>query len=307
MSDDTAASASDPVAASPRDSVATVYGAPTIVSLSDVHGYLDRARSALLTLSDHDGFDPIVEERDDGLLHWAGNDYVFVFNGDAVDRGPDSAGCLALIDRLRAEAPDGRVRQHLGNHEWFCLLPNDPEDGSWYCDIIPDERRRAMFDAIVDGDLAVAYEGYNYTYSHAGQPAGVDPATVNDEAAAAAADIRTVVGTPADDLRAVVDRFGEYPVFDAGLHILDGGDGHVKGPGAGPLWLGFDHLPAAAPPQIVGHTRHEEPTRTGNVVCGDVVLNNRETAGGEAVLVETPDSLRALVRQGDGDVELREM
>ncbi|MFC4406315.1 metallophosphoesterase [Haloarchaeobius iranensis] len=289
-----------------RDSVAALPGTPTIVSLSDVHGHLDRFRSALLTLSDHAGVDPVVEERADGLLHWAGNDYVLVFNGDAVDRGPDSAGCLALLERLRAEAPEGRVRYHLGNHEWFCLLPNDPDGGRWFCDEVSDQRRRELYDDIVAGDLAVAYEGYGYTYSHAGQQDGVDPAAVNDEAARAAERLGPMVGDEDEHTDAVLDIYHGYPMFDAGID-LRGGEGDVKGPDAGPLWLGFDNLPADAPPQIVGHSRHEEPTRTGTVVCQDVVLKNRESPGGEAVLVETPDSLRALVRQGDGDVELREV
>jgi len=229
---------------------------------------------------------------------------VLVFNGDAVDRGPDSAGCLALLERLRAEAPDGRVRYHLGNHEWFCLLPGASAGGRWFCDELSDERRRGLYDDVVAGDLAVAYEGYGYTYSHAGQAEGVDPVTVNDEAADAAERLRPMVGSDDEHLDAVLDICHGYPVFDAGIDVRGGEDGDVKGPDAGPLWLGFDHLPADAPPQIVGHSRQAEPTRTGTVVCQDVILNNVDSPGGEAVVVETPDSLRALVRQEDGGVTL---
>lgn len=44
---------------------------PTIVSISDVHGYLEPARSALLTLTDHPEFDPLVISDEDGTPHWA--------------------------------------------------------------------------------------------------------------------------------------------------------------------------------------------------------------------------------------------
>jgi hypothetical protein len=37
-------------------------------------------------------------------------------------------------------------------------------------------------------------------------------------------------------------------------------------------------------------------------VCQDVVVKNADSPGGEAALVETPDSLRALVWEPDGGV-----
>ncbi|USZ73461.1 DUF3179 domain-containing protein [Natronosalvus halobius] len=41
---------------------------PTIVSISDLHGYLEPARSALLTLADHPEFAPVVVPGDDEAL-----------------------------------------------------------------------------------------------------------------------------------------------------------------------------------------------------------------------------------------------
>ncbi|WP_440990618.1 metallophosphoesterase [Haloarchaeobius baliensis] len=286
----------------PRDTVAALSGTPTIVSLSDVHGHLDRARSALLTLSDHDAFDPIVEEREDGGLDWAGNDYVLVFNGDMIDRGPDSAGCLSLVRRLREAAPEGRVRYHIGNHETFLLYPT-PDRDRWYCDRVDDAERRNFYEEIRAGDVSVAYEGYDHTFVHAGAPDGVDAASVNDDLTAAAGSLVGVVGTGED-------RSEHQRLFEAYGHVLMYGDDPEydgRGPGAGVVWLDFEHLPGGSPPQVVGHTRHDAVTRTGNVVCGDVILNNVGAPGGEAVVVETPDSLRALVRQEDGSVALREV
>jgi hypothetical protein len=40
---------------------------PLIVSISDIHGYLSAARSALLSLSDHPEYDPVVTVDDDTI------------------------------------------------------------------------------------------------------------------------------------------------------------------------------------------------------------------------------------------------
>jgi hypothetical protein len=75
-----------------------------------------------------------------------------------------------------------------------------------------------------------------------------------------------------------------------------------RGADAGIAWLDFEYMPEDAPLQVVGHTRQDNPRRRGNVVCQNVIRNNRREDGGEAVLVETPDSLVALGRDADGDV-----
>ena len=274
---------------------------PTIVSVSDVHGYLDRARSALRAVGDHPEFDPLVDADDDGRLHWAGNDYVLVFNGDLVDRGPDSRGVLDLAERLRAEAPDWRVRHNLGNHEAALPWPSPPDHDRYFADRVTDEERRRFYRLVLDGAVTLAYDGYEYTYVHAGAADGVDPATVNERLREITAKLVEVVGTDEDremHLRAFHDGHADL--------LGHGGEDDARGPEAGPLWLDFSHLPADAPPQVVGHTPQTEPTRKGNVVCGDTVLKNLDSPGSESVLVETPDSLRALVREPDGSVSLRE-
>lgn len=285
----------------PRDDVRGLDADPTIVSVSDIHGYLDRARSALTAVGDHPAFDPLVEADDDGRLHWAGNDYVLVFNGDLVDRGPDSRGVLDLARRLREEAPENRVRYNLGNHEAALLWPSPPDHDRWFADRATDEERREFYGLVLDGAVTAAYRGYEYTFVHAGAADGVDPAAANDELRAIAARLVEVVG--ADDDRPVHRR-----TFEEHADLLwHGGEDDARGPDAGLLWLDFAHLPADAPPQVVGHTPQVEPTRNGNVVCGDTVLENVDSPGGEAVLVETPESLRALVREFDGGVSLREL
>jgi len=84
-----------------RDGVRGLDGDPLVVSLSDIHGYLGSVRSALRTVGDHSRYAPLVEADDEDRLHWAGGDeYVLVFNGDLIDRGPENEAVLALVERL---------------------------------------------------------------------------------------------------------------------------------------------------------------------------------------------------------------
>jgi len=109
--------AGEPIPSPRRDTVEAFTGQdqrPLIVSVSDIHGYLGAARSALLTVRDHPDFPPIVVSDDSGRLHWADGQYVLVFNGDLVDRGPVNDDVLDLVAQLAAEAPPGRVRVTLG-------------------------------------------------------------------------------------------------------------------------------------------------------------------------------------------------
>jgi len=75
--------------------------------MSDAHGYPELIQNAL----DHGGFRP----GEDG----------FVYAGDLLDRGPDSQGCIDLVERCATEVL-------LGNHELAVLLdffiyPQDAE------------------------------------------------------------------------------------------------------------------------------------------------------------------------------------
>lgn len=280
-----------------RDSVEGVAEAcanpPSIVSLSDIHGYLESARAALTTLTDHPDFDPVVSADDDGTLHWADENYVLVFNGDLVDRGPENEGVLELVARLTAEAPPGRVRVVLGNHEALALSQDQFGFDQWYSGQVAPADRRALLEQISAGHVVAAYRGYNVTYAHAGSPDPYDAETVNDELVAAATTLRDAVGT--DD-----DAATQRRVMEEYQRVLGIGDGGVKGPGAGLVWLDFSHLPADAPPQVVGHTRHETPRRKGNVYCQNVIRSNLDAEGGEAVFVETPRTLSAVSRRADG-------
>lgn len=276
---------------------------PTVVSVSDVHGYRDRFESALLTLDDHPGFRPVVERRENGRLRWTGGDeYALVVNGDVVDRGPDSEGCLALVRRLQRQAPDGHVRHLLGNHELYLAYPSPPEWDRWYTETVVDDDRRRFLERIAAGDVAVAFEGHAYTYVHAGAPDGVDPRQLNEGLRAVAAAVLDALG---DDGERETFRHAFRRHCPAVYREEDSDVPVREDPDAGVVWLDFSFLPPDAPPQVVGHTPHETVTRTGNGVCEDVIVANADSPGGEAVLVETSDSLRALVREPDGSVSVR--
>lgn len=269
---------------------------PTIVSISDIHGYLDAARSALLTLTDHPTIEPVVETDADGRLHWAGENYVLVFNGDLIDRGPANEGVLEMVGRLVAEAPPGRVRITLGNHEAIALSPMHFGFGEWYSGDLDPSDRRAFLEVILSGHVVGAYNGYNVTYAHAGASEPYDVESVNESLVSATEELSDVAGTIEDGRtqRRVVEEYTD---------VLGTGNAHLKGPDAGLAWLDFSYLPADSPPQIVGHTRHTEPRQKGNVFCQNVLRNTRSSSGGEAVFLETPTELVALLRQSDGGVE----
>ncbi|WP_167837321.1 metallophosphoesterase [Halosimplex halophilum] len=285
-----------------RDGVGALdASSPRIVSISDIHGYLDAARSALAAVGDHPDFDPLVEADGDGRLHWAGGDEsVLVFNGDLVDRGPDNAAVVDLVERLAREAPPGHVRVTLGNHEWGVLFQDLVGWDSWFSGRRSDEDRRRLCEAIADGRVVAAYDGYAFTYAHAGRVSDYDAARLNDRLVEAATELREAVGT--DDDAATQKR-----LVDEYREVLGIGRGGGRAFGAGIAWLDFQFLNESAPPQIVGHTRQQQAVQKGNVVCENVIRANLEDSGGEGVLVETDEEVVALERRGNGSVRKRKL
>ncbi|WP_435102554.1 metallophosphoesterase [Halarchaeum sp. P4] len=267
-------------------------GEPTVVQISDIHGYLADARSALRAVGETDRFDPVVTADDDGTLHWADNDYVLVVNGDLIDRGPANDACLDLVWRLHREAPAGRVRYHIGNHELAILLPALVGWRSEYSVSLTPEEHRAFLERVANGDVTAAFEGYNYTYSHAGRNEAFQVADVNER-----------VRDAARDLLETDSEHVQRRLHDRHADVFGIGDSHGgRGPDAGLCWMDFEYLDANAPPQVVGHTKQFEATRKGNVVCGNVIRMNHRSPGGEGVLVETSDDLTAVRRTSSGGV-----
>lgn len=285
-----------------RDSVTALENgtSPTIVSISDIHGYLSAARSVLLAVGEHPDYDPVVETDGARRLQWAGNDeYVLVFNGDLTDRGVHSAEVVEMAARLTEQAPPGHVRVTFGNHEMGVLTPDVFDWGDWYSMDRTDDQRRGFVDAIRDGHVVAAYEGYSVTYAHAGLQEPYDVTELNESFLAGAEEIEAAIGT--EEERTVQERvITEYP----DVYGLGGQTG--RGPDAGVAWLDFEYMPSDAPPQIVGHTRQDAPIREGSVVCENVIRNNRRGDGGEAVILETPERIVALGRAADGSVREHE-
>ncbi len=273
---------------------------PTIVSISDIHGYLDSTRSALLTLRDHPAYDPVVTADADSTLHWANENYVLVFNGDLVDRGPANEETLSMVARLIAEAPPGHVRVTLGNHEAIMLSPDHFGFGGWYSGQVTQTERETFLEQILAGHVITAYEGHNVVYAHAGSTDQYDVTAVNNELHEAADELLEALGRRDD-------RSVQQAVLSDYHRVLGTGDVHPKRPDAGLVWLDFEYFAPDAPAQVVGHTRHREPVTKGNVFCQNVIRETLDTEGGEAVFVETPTDLTALIRDSNGDVTTVEM
>ena len=53
------------------DSIDAINGDPTLVYISDIHGYYADAQSALMTLADTEAYEPVVTLDESGTLHWA--------------------------------------------------------------------------------------------------------------------------------------------------------------------------------------------------------------------------------------------
>ena len=295
---------SDPVSPPLRDTVQAVSTEgdepPAIVSISDIHGYLQKAQQALLTLRDHPDFAPVVTADNDGRLHWANENYVLVFNGDLVDRGEENEAVLAMVSRLIDEAPPGRVRVTLGNHEWMIMLPQRFKLSDWFSTKVSAEERIQYVQRIIDGYVIAAYEGHSVTYAHAGSPTAYDVTEVNESLAEAAAEMKEAVGT-------MEDSTVQSKLRNNHQKVLGTGDTGIKGRGAGLVWLSFDHLDPDSPAQVVGHTRHAEPQTKGNVYCQDLILDNRGSPGGQGVFVETKSSLTAVLRDSEQNVSTVEL
>lgn len=274
---------------------------PTIVSVSDIHGFLDSARSALLTLRDHPDYDPIVEDDEAGTLHWADNDYVLVFNGDLIDRGPANIETVQMVARLISQAPPGRVRVTLGNHEMGILTQALFRWGNWFSGQVGSDARQSLISAIRSGHIIAAYEGYDVTYAHAGQNEPYDVRAVNDALAEAAMRLDSNIGELRDAELQQQQIVNDYPL------VLGMGTQYIKGPDSGLVWLDFDYLQPDAPPQVVGHTRHQTVTQDGSVICENVIRNTKDTPGGEAVLVEDSTGIVVLRRDKSGVVSDRRL
>lgn len=268
---------------------------PWVVHISDIHGYLTDARSALQTVADSDRYPDLVTADETGCLHWAGNNYILIFNGDVIDRGPKSRKCLEMVWRLQAEAPPGRVRYHLGNHELAIMLPSLVRWPDAFSTGLDTAERHTFLKRIMTGAVTGAFEGYHYTYSHAGQNKPFNVASVNEVVKMAASDVLRAAGNGS----AVQQRLEQQH-----KRVFGVGDRGGRGPDAGLCWIDFSYLDPSAPPQIVGHTKRISPVRNGNVVCGNIVRMNRRSPGGEGILIEGPDSLDVVRRRPDGSVSI---
>lgn len=276
------------------DTVSDFNGRPPIVEISDIHGFHEDAQSALLTIGDTDEHAPIVTVDDSDTLHWAGNDYILVINGDVIDRGPNNKAALGMILRLISEAPSGRVQYLIGNHEMPIMVPTVIDWPNTYSHAMAKSNRESFLNRVLEAEVTAAFEGYSHVYSHAGSNEPLCPQEINDRLRSAAEKLLDGIGEPNEPAiqAEVVEQYDR---------IFELGEGGGRGPSAGLCWLDLKHIEESAPPQIVGHSMQDTPTQKGNVICGNVIRKNQHTKGGEGVLMETPAEVKFFYRTPDGE------
>ena len=279
------------------DAVSEFNGQPPIVQISDIHGYLEDARSALLTIGDTDEHPPIVTVDDSDTIHWADNDYMLVINGDVIDRGPNNEAAVEMVWRLIAEAPAGRVRYHIGNHEMPILVPEVLNWPNTYSNTMANTQRESFLKRVIEGDVTAAFAGYTYVYSHAGDNEPFDPQDINERLRTAAERLLDNHGIP-----------GEASIHEEVVaeydRIFELGEMGGRGPSGGLCWMDFKHMEESAPPQVVGHSMRSTPSRNGDVICGNTIRQNHRSDGGESVVIETPDEIKFFQRTPDGSVRV---
>jgi serine/threonine protein phosphatase 1 len=104
--------------------------------IGDIHGCSDLLRALLLRLSEHA----------------AGRPYTLIFLGDYVDRGPDSAGVIAILRGLQGTSP-GRVVCLQGNHEAMLLAALQSTAAEEFWEQNGGRETLASFRAARAGDL----------------------------------------------------------------------------------------------------------------------------------------------------------
>jgi len=178
---------------------------------------------------------------------------------------------------------------------WQVLMPRLLGWPGTFSTELNTKKRQEFFDRILDGKIAAAFDGHNYTYSHAGSNDPISPNKVNTDLREAT---ETIVDNMGDRLEDRVHRQLTKQYDRIFALSSDGG----RGKAAGICWMDFQYLEKSAPPQIVGHSMRNRPTRKGNVVCGNIIRINTDSQGGEGVLVETPNDLTFVRRNHDGTV-----
>ncbi|HEX8485613.1 metallophosphoesterase family protein [Sphingomonas sp.] len=144
------------IRAAPSSDPASIPEGQRVYAIGDVHGCLHLLDELLSAI-----------DADDARRSPAQTAIVLL--GDLVDRGPDSAGVVERVIRLRKERPD--VRFLLGNHEevFLAALDGDLQALRMFCRIGGRET------ALSYGITAAAYESMDYPELAAALAAAVPP------------------------------------------------------------------------------------------------------------------------------------
>ncbi len=308
----------------------------TVLAVSDIHGHTDTAREFLEAISAYadEELDGRVLAYDDGWSWEGGDDYTLVFDGDMIDRGPDSEAALEMVFELQDDAPDGQVRYLIGNHETFALFPDVYEDlylhhvyddveameesraHDWYD--LDEEFRGELIERVADGRIEAGYEGPDYEYLHGGSNEHQDIDELNAallEAGEGLEEGYTAFSETGDrdlyrEAQEAVMWFddGELAVTDQYKDIFR--SDAVRGPDAGVLLMDFKHIKEDAPAQVVGHTtgtaladtdgfEDRNPQRKGGAVNINTMRDYQADNSPLGASVETDDGLCVVLWDGE--------
>lgn len=319
----------------------------TVLAISDVHGYFDEAYGTLEAVSDYlqeeEGRELLDYDDDDGWQWEGGEAYTLVFNGDMINRGDENEAVLDMVFGLQDDAPDGRVRYNVGNHEVFALFPDVFKDlylehvfddvdelteaFDWYD--MDEDYREELIERAASGDITVGYEGHDHDYIHAGDNEEHDLEELNERLEEVGERLQDGYQEWQDtgDRDAFIEaqeafirmEDGEKQVEDAYDEIFRSGSERVRDEDAGVTLMDFRHMEDDAPAQVVGHTTatgmpddHPDanPQRVGGAVNINTIRDSVNADDGEdvpvAVSVEDTRGIAVLLYDGE-DVDRREI
>lgn len=260
----------------------------TIICITDIHGYLDRALESIRKLEKKTSLELLEEDK------WISN-HRLVVNGDAFDRGLQNREALEWV----LENADKYL---IGNHEFFALFPDIAQEfvsekyiqnstkKDLYWRNMDEEMRERLLKKAANGGLKTAFREYNYTYIHAGAE-NPDPEKLNSQLQKAGKILLegfkegkeaykeaqkeivwTVETENGTELRS------KYPeIFEAKRR--------KEGLTGGAIWRRFNHLKTESA-QIVGHTKGSylnkkgydyNPQRKGEAVNINTIRDSSET------------------------------
>lgn len=305
----------------------------TIVAVSDVHGYLgeeevDNGAYQLLEEaadSEHVQDNQLVSRKKtaEGYeYNLEAENTTIVFNGDMIDRGPESEEALNMVFDLLDDAEDqGRsdsVQYLMGNHEHFLATPeiqrgpgltdsDYDEDGDWWHFAGQHEYekgqnyRKEFLDRLADGQVKAVFEGFNFDYVHAGSNGKLKPEILNNKLKEVGEKLKNAYEEGNEKYRQIQEDINSDERYDK-LLSNDLSDNRGRGPDSGILWMDFEFMSDESPRQVVGHTRRHSGEMKGNALNINSIRDYQKGELNLMASIETEEGLHTFDYNPDFDL-----